>query len=338
MIRIAVLLSLIYVGSSFAQTHKDLNKQQKVQNKIIPYKKHYLSLITQNDGYINPMIDQYYTAGNALLYASSEGNYEGLDSFGFIQGTTSFSLALSQLLYAPKAKFAIFPPSDDHPYAGFLSLTFGIHHRSENMLESLGLRLGVSGKFSYGQAVQDKIHTLLGVGLARGWGTQIGNEIIINAYYELVYKHLLYKSAYFDIDILPSLEFALGNVNIYAKLNTFLRLGYNLSSTFLSQGMNGENGGMQAGRVYADGVGFFVFFGLGGAYVARKMAINGNFFGTDSYPRAVNLSNWVGNFEAGISLVSGTLSLTYKTIYVSKEFKEQDKLHSIGSISIAYSF
>lgn len=305
---------------------------------VEPYKRHYLSFITQNDAYVNPMIDQYYTAGHGLTYASSEGDYGWLNVFGLIDGQTSFSLSLTQILYAPKAKFDPLPPLDDHPYAGFLSLTFGIHHRSENVLESLGLRMGVSGKIAYGQAVQDRIHANLGVGLAQGWRTQIGNEMIVNAYYELVYKHSLCKSAYFDVDILPSLEFALGNANIYAKFNAFLRSGYNLSSTFLSQGVIGENGGMQTGRVYADGVGFFVFFGLSGAYVARKMAINGNLFGRDSYSRAVSLSHWIANLETGLSFVSGALSLTYKVIYSSKEFTQQKGAHAVGSILLAYSF
>ncbi|MCE3046777.1 lipid A deacylase LpxR family protein [Helicobacter kayseriensis] len=303
-----------------------------------PYEKHFLSFITQNDAYVDSMIDRYYTAGHSLTYASKEGDYGWLNTFGFISGETSFSLQLSQSIYAPKNKFDLYPPLDDHPYAGFLSFIFGIHHRQENMLEGLGIRIGIAGKMAMGKQAQDAIHTALDVGLLSGWMTQIQNEWIVNLYYEWSYKHFLYQSTYFDIEVSPTIELAFGNANIYGKLTTFLRLGYNLKTTFLPQGVIGENGGLQNGRVYGDGIGFFGFFGLGGSYVARKMAIEGNLFSHDPYPRNAILNHWVGHMIGGISFVSGNLSLSYMAVCTTREFRQQENLHAIGSIWLAYSF
>lgn len=302
-----------------------------------PYQKDFFSLITQNDAYFNPHTDRYYTAGHSLLYASKEGDYGWLNAFGFLKGETSFSLSLSQAIYAPKAKFDLIPPREDHPYGGFLSLTFGLHHRSERMLESLGLRVGVSGKIAFAEEVQNGIHAHLGVGLAKGWATQIQNDGIINVYYEWTYRYSFLQDSLWGIDVLPNFEFAFGNANIYGKLDAVLRLGYNLKSSFLSQGIIGENGGLQSGRTYEDGLSFFVFLGAGGGYVLRKMAIEGNLF-KHNFIRNIDLETWVGNLEAGISLLSGVMSLTYKVLYLSKEFKQQDGAHIIGSIALSCSF
>lgn len=306
--------------------------------ELQPYDRHYLALISQNDAYFNPMIDEYYTAGHSVFYASSEGEYGGLNHFGFLDGLTSFSLGLSQIIYAPKNKFDLLPPSDDHPYAGFLNLSFFIHHRTQDMLESLGIAVGVSGALAFGREVQNGVHHALNVGLAQGWDTQIGNEITINIYYEWALKQWLYKKEKWGVDIVPRVELAFGNANIYSKFDMTLRFGYNLESSFLSQGILGENGALNGGRVYQDGIGVFGFVGIGAGYVVRKMALEGNLFGIDRYARNINLEPLIGNLIMGTSIVSGDFSWTYKMIYTSKEFAEQAGGHMIGSVSLAYSF
>lgn len=302
-----------------------------------PYKKHFLSFITQNDGYVSPYIDRYYTAGHSLLYASKEGDYGIFNSLGFLEGETSLSFSLSQAIYTPKAKFDLIPPRSDHPYAGLLSLTLGIHHRAQNALESLGLRIGVSGKIAFAQEVQNRIHSYLNVGLANGWDTQIADELLVNFYYEWIYIYSLIKDPSLGLDVLSSFELAFGNANIYGALDAVLRVGYNLEHSFLASGVVGENGGLQSGRSYKDGISFFVFAGIRGAYVVRKMAIEGNLFKGTPASDAV-LQPFTASLQIGISFLSESFSVGYKVIYQSKEFRTQDGSHAIGSVSLSYSF
>lgn len=49
----------------------------------------------------------------------------------------------------------------------------------------------------------------------------------------------------------------MGNANIYAKGGAVFRIGRNLESIFLSQGIAGENGGLNTGRVFSNGLGYF---------------------------------------------------------------------------------
>ncbi|ANV98695.1 hypothetical protein BBW65_07750 [Helicobacter enhydrae] len=63
------------------------------------------------------------------------------------------------------------------------------------------------------------------------------------------------------LEVLPNLEFAFGNLNVYGKAEVFVRIGHHLDSTFLPRGVIGEGGGLQSGRVYADGLGVFCVCG-----------------------------------------------------------------------------
>lgn len=180
---------------------------------------------------------------------------------------------LVNLSILQKQNLSLPPPHNDHPYGAYLSFGFGIHNRNDDFLENLELYLGVSGKPALGKEAQDMIHRWLSLRLSKGWGSQIRTEAIINLYYDLTYKARILQSQYVDIDILPNLDTALGNANIYVKLGVTFRIGYNLSSTFLFQGIHGENGGANTGRVFSDGLGIYGFIGASGAYVARNMFI-----------------------------------------------------------------
>lgn len=257
-------------------------------------------------------------------------------NLGFIRNIRSFSISLNQLIYTPKDKFTPTPPRISHPYGGYLSIGFGLHNRSDSYLENIALRIGVSGKPALGKESQDMIHKWLNLRLSRGWSSQIRTEFIINLYYDLTYKATILDTRYFGVDLLPNIDIALGNAHIYAKLGATLRSGYNLSSTFLSQGLSGENGGANSGRVFSDGLGIFGFIGVSGGFVGRNMFIQGNLF--DKHSPRTKLIDFIGSLEAGFSIVSGDVSFTYKIIYTSKEFIGQDSAHGVGSFAIAYSF
>lgn len=335
------LFALESPTQSLSQSSLQLSKEEETTpppSSLPFYKKHYIGLISQNDAYFDSVIDRYYTAGQGILYSSPEGEYGLLDKIGFIKGNTSFSVALNQSIYTPVDKFALAPKIGDHPYAGYLNLGFALHHRTQNTLESIGVRLGVSGKYAYGKEAQNGIHSIMGLRLSNGWDTQVGDEIILNLSYELAYRYFLLESEYFDIDVIPSLELAFGNANTFAKLGGMLRMGYNTKTTFLPQGIAGENWGFSSGRVYGDGLGIYGFVGMYGSYVGHNLFIEGNVFGKSPYPISTELEHFVGSVVGGFSIVSGIMSFTYQVIYTSKEFKAQDGAHGVGSFAFSCSF
>lgn len=81
-----------------------------------------------------------------------------------------------------------------------------------------------------------------------------------------------------SLDMLPNLEIALGNANIYTKGGVIFRVGKNLEMTFLPQGIAGENGGLNTGRVFKDGLGYYLFFGASGAMLLENFLFKGILF------------------------------------------------------------
>lgn len=305
--------------------------------EIPPYKKHFFSLITQNDSYFNVFVDRYYSAGHGLLYSSPEGDYGVLDQIGLLKGgATSWSLAFTQSIYTPKNRKNAMPYLDDHPYGGYLNMGLLLHHRKQNSLENLGLHIGVVGKYTGAEEVQGFVHSIFDTVILKGWHTQIGNELIFNLHYDYTYRYEIASFNGLSMDILPYVDLALGNANIYAKGGAFLRIGHHLQSSFLPQGIAGENGGSNSGRVYADGLGYYLFVGSYGGYVMRNIFIQGNSFG-DNFHRA-DLIKWIGGVSAGVAIVSGVMSFSYQALYTSKEFKKQDKPHGVGSFVFSWSF
>lgn len=324
-----IYLFIFYFCFAYSQ---DIAKQD---DTVVPYKKFFLSIITQNDSYFNVFIDRYYTAGHGLLFSSKEGEYGFLDSLGFIKGASSFSVAINQSIYAPKDRRATQPSYGSHPYGGYANIGFFWHHRTRDILENIGIRVGITGNASFAREAQDFVHSVIGSILLKGWGTQIKNEFVFNTHYDWTYRHKIRDFGIFSIDVLPNFEIAMGNANIYTKGGAVFRIGRNLQSTFLPQGIAGENGGLNTGRVYADDLGYYFFLGVNGGYVARKLFIQGNTL--DAYRRA-DLVHWVGNLISGFAIVSGRMSFTYQAIYTSREFAKQDKAHGVGSFNFAWSF
>ncbi|ANV97323.1 hypothetical protein BBW65_07740 [Helicobacter enhydrae] len=300
-----------------------------------PYTKHYFSITTQNDSYFNVFIDRYYTAGHSLLYSSQEGKYGVLDSLGLLDGFTSWSLVLSQSIYTSRNRQDRRPEIGDHPFAGLLNLAFLWHHRSVNALENLSVRVGVVGRYSFAEEVQNGIHRLFDSVILKGWDTQISDGWIVNLSYDWTYRYPICDFGNFAIDVLPYVDVAVGNANIYAKAGAVMRLGHHLDSTFLPQGIGGENGGANSGRNFADGLGYYLFVGSYGEFVGRNLFVQGHY--GDSYPDA-KMRQWIGGLRAGLSIISETMSFTYQIFYLSAEFEKQDAPHGIGSLNFAWSF
>ncbi len=309
--------------------------EQENFSDMRPYHKHYFSFITQNDSYFDVYIDRYYTAGHGFLYSSKEGSYAFLDALGFVEGNTSFSVMMQQKIYTPKNKQDTQYIKGAHPYGGYLGFGFFWHHRLAKILENLGITIGVSGKSSLAYQTQDFVHRLIGSVLFQGWHSQLASQLVLNLYYDWNHKYVIADTKGFSMDLISNFQAALGSANIYLKGGFALRIGRNFATTFLPQGIIGENGGLNTGRTYRDGLGYYIFLGTSGGYIARKLFIEGNLF---DFEKKAELIPWIGGFHAGIVIVSGRMSFAYQAIYTTKEFRKQDKMHGVGSFNFAWSF
>ena len=129
-------------------------------------------------------------------------------------------------------------PENEHPYGGFLYFNAGIYNRTPNTLEHIGIKVGITGPYALGEEAQSFIHIMFDKGLFYGWDNQIGTEFIINPYYQWTGRAYIFKTDYFSMDFLGTLDVALGNADTHIGAYGTFRIGYNLDNDFGVQKIN----------------------------------------------------------------------------------------------------
>jgi hypothetical protein len=191
-------------------------------------------------------------------------------------------LAIGQLLQTPLdiTRSDLIP--EDVPYAGALTLHANWTRYSGNDLYGFEVVAGVAGPLSLAGATQRLVHRLFGFRPPRGWGNQLGNELLLN--FNSVRKRKIWRAGRTEgtaIDLALSGDVALGNLLTHARAALELRAGSNMPGGFIS---------------LPDPVGFVMqhaaalnpacparaswqgFFALRGAALGRMLFLDGNTF------------------------------------------------------------
>lgn len=319
---------------------------------LVPYRKQYINIISENDAYYNTYTDRYYTAGNYIGYTSKEQDYYcqnirykadpkykrsplwWLSKISVLQGRhlTRWDISIAQEMYTPKNKLAKPSDENDYPYAGYLYLALGFSNRDENTSETFKLHLGVVGPAALAQYTQDFIHTAFGLGSKLPWDSQLYNEPIINLHYQITKKYYLFNTRYFSSDILPSISAALGNAHIYVAAGLRLRFGYNLDVDF---GVSKINHAINSAPPHSDKLSVYAFGGASGIFVIKNIFISGNTFqkGTN-----LDITRLVYDLEAGIAIAYKGIRASYTFSHRSKEFRNQSTYMNFSSIALQIAF
>lgn len=319
---------------------------------LVPYRKQFMSIISENDAYYNTYTDRYYTAGTYIGYTSKEQDYYcqniiyqndktykrsplwWLSKVSVLQGRhlTRWDISVAQEMYTPKNKFAKETGENDYPYAGYLYLALGFSHRNESTSESFKLHVGVVGPAALAQYTQDFIHTAFGLGSKLPWESQLSNEPIFNLNYQLTKKYYIFNTRYFSSDILPSISAALGNAHIYVAAGARLRVGYNLDADF---GVSKINHAINSPPPHSDKLSIYAFGGAGGQFVIHNIFINGN---TLQKGTNLEITRFLYEIEAGVAIAYKGFRASYTFSHRSKEFKDQANFMNFSSIALHIAF
>ncbi|WP_199765048.1 lipid A deacylase LpxR family protein [Helicobacter felis] len=309
---------------------------------LVPYKRQYIDLLSENDAYIDPYIDRYYTAGTRIGWASKEYDFSHskmawLDYLSLqIQKpkVSRFTLYLTQTMFTPTLAHRTLttPVRGDHLYGGWLRAQLGILQRSEHTLETLAISMGTTGPGALAGKTQDLIHTWGHDPKFLGWGSQIKNEFIFEIHYSWLQKVPLLKSRFFDVDMLAGAGMDLGNAITDFKLGSMLRLGYNLSVDF---GPNKINTGFSGGMPVSDKFSLYIFAGATGKFQPIDVFVQGN---SPTTRGITALPYFLYNAEIGIAIAYKGTRLSFSAIDLSKTFKDQPRNHNIGSIELDIAF
>ena len=155
-------------------------------------------------------------------------------------------VSFGQNIYTPNDTFTSQPIYNDRPYAAWLYASFALQYtykrRDEKTgmqepvrLDTLQLDLGVIGPAAGGEFVQNNFHNLIGVAPANGWANQLHNEPTIGIGFERRWRTartVVFEDPKLEVDFIPRIGAALGNVAIYGDVGGTARIGKNLRDDF----------------------------------------------------------------------------------------------------------
>ncbi len=288
--------------------------------------------------------DQYYTQGVQVTFVPKdkwepEWFKDLMDMIPGVNldGNSTYVVALGQQMFTPEDTTLPDPDATDRPYAGWLFASVGaiVEKPDSNLLQNVSLDLGIVGPASLGGYTQRRWHSLIGVGLPRGWGKQLHNEPgIMLSYQARLRQPILGPQHVLELDVTPTAGVALGNVLTQASVGASIRLGQNLGLTYGAPFIRPSL--PAAAIVRAKGqFGWNLFAGIEGRAVARNIFLDGNTIG-DS--RSVDKKNFVLDFQGGIEFTLGYARLSFTQIYRTREFEGQRVPSQFGSISLSAIF
>ncbi len=288
--------------------------------------------------------DQYYTQGVQVTFVPKdkwepEWFKDLMDMIPGVNldGNSTYVVALGQQMFTPEDTTLPNPDATDRPYAGWLFGSVGaiVEKPDSHLLQNVSLDLGIVGPASLAGYPQRRWHSLIGVGLPRGWGKQLHNEPgIMLSYQARLRQPILEPQHFLELDVTPTAGVALGNVLTQASVGASIRLGQNLGLTYGAPFIRPSL--PAAAIVRAKGqFGWNLFAGIEGRAVARNIFLDGNTIG-DS--RSVDKKNFVLDFQGGIEFTLGYARLSFTQIYRTREFEGQRVPSQFGSISLSAIF
>lgn len=191
------------------------------------------------------------------------------------------------------------------------------------------------GPAALGEKVQNGFHNLIGQNAIAGWSTQIPNQPVIQLTAERTWRMLLGNIGALESDVLPSVTVGAGTFRIYAQGGGTIRLGQGLQSDFgaprIRPGLTGTDAYVQT-QPFA----WYVFMGVDGQAVAWDETLDGLPFATS---RHVTRSPFVGEFQAGFTLMAWGARFTAMQVVQSNEFTGQrNGLFQFSSASVSVKF
>ena len=291
-----------------------------------------VALIWDNDATYGT--DRHYTQGAQLTYYSADNELPGwirkasdaLPAVGFETKARKWGLNIGQQIFTPSDLNTSGLLKDDRPYAAWLFAGLKLQRRGPSSfgwpaMENFRLEAGVIGPEALGREAQRIVHLVE----PEGWRNQLRTEPGFLLYYDrrYLYRHAL-NDRKWNVDLIPSLTVAVGNIATFGGLGANARFGWNTPNEF-------ETTPMATPLEY----GWYVFMGLEGRAIARNIFLDGNTVRTS---HEVDKEPLVADFRAGLTLALKRFELTLSQTFRSREFERQKHNDSFGSLIVVVKF
>lgn len=285
--------------------------------------------------------DRYYTNGIEISYLSVKPPAHWLsvlaDAVPLYTRTELEGAAylFGQKMFTPEATDREVLIENDRPYAGWLyasalSVSRVATGADFDVVNGVGLTLGIVGPWSYAKQTQRNFHQLIGVDKPEGWKHQLDNELGVALTYARKWRKFRPAPRRVEFEASPHLVAAVGNVYTYAGGGLVLRWGTKLRNDLGPPSISPGFPGLAYFR--PDHLSnWYLFGGVEGRAVARNIFLDGNTF-SDSH--SVDKRIFVGEAQFGVAVHVGNVRFALSHILRTKEFEGQNGGTSFGAINI----
>ena len=228
---------------------------------------------------------------------------------------------------------------DDRPYAGYAYLGIGFLKKGARTMDTLEVDVGLVGRHSYAQDLQEEVHKRVGNDEPRGWANQLSDEPTLEIIYERKWKVLKTETGrQWGFDLIPHVGGRVGNVYIYANAGAEFRFGWNRPNDYgtcpIRPGCETSRLPDDEGLSASGEFGVFFFLAADGRAILRDIFLDGNTF-QDSH--SVDRKPFVADLSAGLGFALYDWKVTYAAVYRTKQFDSQPRGEEIfGSLLISY--
>jgi hypothetical protein len=292
--------------------------------------------------------DRHYTNGLRAAWLSPElsppswiaDTADTLSPFGPDDAPAGrrIGVAVGQNIFTPDDTTRTDPDPNDRPYAGWLYVAASLNSVRQSpggaaRQDTLQVELGVVGPSAQGEEVQNNFHDLINVGRARGWSHQLRDEPTLDITVQQQWRTDRFPAVFgLQADAIPHVIATLGNAFTYLGAGGTLRLGFSLPDDFgpprIRPGLPGSDSFARTGPFS-----WYAFLGLEGRVMGRNIFLDGNTF-RDS--PSVDKRIFVGDFQAGVAILVGSVRIAYTHVLVSPEFLGQSEWDQFGSLSLSW--
>lgn len=253
----------------------------------------------------------------------------------------NYGFSLTQLMFTPSDLNAPAAPPGQRPYAGWLGIDFSLHTKDAHATNAVVLAVGTTGPNALANETQDFVHDIRGIEKFQGWDSQIPNEITVNLFYKQKRRLTFLEMGFGDFatDGFGEYQVALGNFLVSAQMGALFRLGWNLPVNFSDPRLSVTAYTLQqftTGRQQQRSWSIYVLAGALGSAVTHNITLDGPVF--RDYDTNVDSKPFVGELYIGFGIRYRRTEFGYIHTIRSKEFSEQEKSQSFGSLTLTYQF
>ena len=232
--------------------------------------------VGNDNGYTNGLYLSLYEVGPRQKDAMAEPDFWIKPLLNFWRSGDAFyainSYTFGQSMGTPQDIEVAIPSDDDLPYSGVLYLVNNYVTVSPTKADKFSTTIGLVGPISGAEQTQNIVHDMVGVDRARGWDTQLKNELVFQFSRARLWRNWVSSSG--NIDLLTQAEINVGTIESSVNTAIMFRFGAMLDRSYHTPLYINTR---VANPVSPSG-GWYTFLGLQAGYVARWLYTDGNTF------------------------------------------------------------